>query len=473
MSQLATQIEGASAMQMYDIHKVSENLVLGVLRELYGWRHLRNLNSTERANFPGIDLADDVAGVAIQVTATPNLEKIKSTIETFLAHGLSKQYQRLVVYVLGRKQASYSQEAIDRAAKGQLTLDASKDILDHRDVCGVAVDVDPKQLAAALDVVRSYMRGGVAKGLGSEDFNPPAAPPERVNLNLVEVYFPLTLYIADLRDDLEAFKSRKVRNERKLVREALATLNLRVPSDYEVSERQLITFHPLDDTHGPFAELIELGTVTPLQAREFYEANEDRERIFKSLLRCTLQQKLYKHGVRWKYEDGLFIFVPWANDDLLREENWVGQRAAKRVVYERKLNKKDPNKTFLCKHLAFAADFVFSAGRWYIAITPDWYFSFGDDFRRSAYADANLSWLKRKEVNSTVAGHFRFLTSWLAALDQDDLFASIKSPAANLSLGETVLFSNHPALPDDTWLPLRDESDNGEDGQTAGLFESL
>ena len=41
MSQLATQVEAASAMQMYDIHNVSENLVLGVLRELYGWRHLR------------------------------------------------------------------------------------------------------------------------------------------------------------------------------------------------------------------------------------------------------------------------------------------------------------------------------------------------------------------------------------------------------------------------------------------------
>lgn len=473
MSQLATQVEAASAMRMYDINKVSENLVLGVLRELYGWRHLRNLNSTERANFPGIDLADDVAGVAIQVTATSTLDKIRSTIETFLAHELDKKYKRVVVYVLSRKQASYSQDGIDRAAKGQFKLDASNDILDHRDVCGVAADVDPMRLIAALEVVRAYMRGGVAKGLGEEDFNPPVSPPERVHLNLVEIYFPSTLYIADLRDDLEAFKAKKVRNERKKVGEVLRSMGLRAPSDYEVSGRQLIAFHPLDDTHGPFAQLIELGTVTPLQAREFYRANEDRERVFKSLLRFTLQQKLYKHGVRWKHEDGLFIFVPWAESDLIREENWVGQRASKRAVYERKLNKKDPNKTFLCKHLAFAVDFVFSAGRWYVAITPNWYFSFGDDFRRSAYADANLSWLKRKEVNSTVGGHFRFLTAWLSALDQDDLFESVKSPAATLSLGETVSFSNHPALPDDTWLPLRDESDDGEEGQTAGLFETL
>jgi hypothetical protein len=473
MSQLATQVEAASAMQLYDIHKVSENLILGVLRELYGWRHLRNLNATERANFPGIDLADDVAGVAIQVTATPTLDKIKSTIETVLRHGLNKKYQRVVIYVLGRKQARYSQDAIDRAANGQIKLDTGKDILDHRDVCGVAVDADPKQLVAALEVVRTYMRGGVAKGLGEEDFNPPASATERVNLNLVEVYFPSTLYIADLRDDLEAFKSKKVRNERKMVRGALGSMNLRAPSDYEVSGHQLITFHPLDETHGPFAQLIELGTVTPLLAREFYGANEAREHVFKSLLRFTLQQKLYKHGVRWMHEDNLFVFVPWADADLLREETWVGQRTSKRRVYERKLNKKDPNKTFLCKHFAFAADFVYSAGRWYVALNPDWYFSFGDDFRRSAYADANLSWLKRKEVNRTVADHFRFLTSWLSALDQEDLFESIKSPASTMSLGEAVSFSNHPALPDDTWLPLRDDADESEADQNTGLFETL
>lgn len=460
-------------MQMYDLHKVSENLVLGVLREIYGWRHLRNLNSTEGKNFPGIDLADDIEGVAIQVTATPTLEKVKSTVETFLKHGFDKRYQRVIVFVLGRKQTSYSQDAIDRAGDGKFRLDANRDILDQSDICSAAAEVEPKQLAAALEVVRAYMRGGVASGLGEEDFNPPASPPERVNLNLVEVYFPTTLYVADLRTDIEEFKSKRLRNERKMVRKALEMLNLRAPSDYEVSAGQLITFHPLDDTHGPFAQLIELGTVTPLQAREFYGADTDRERIFKSLLRFTLQQKLYKHGVRWKHEDSLFIFVPWAGGDLIREENWVGQRASKRTVYERKLNKKDPNKTFLCKHLAFAVDFVFSVGRWYIAITPDWYFSFGDDFRRSAYADANLSWLKRKEVNSTVGGHFRFLAAWLSALDQDDLFESIKSPAATLSLGETVSFSNHPSLPDDTWLPLRNDSDDGEEGQTVGLFETL
>ncbi|WP_238500772.1 SMEK domain-containing protein [Ralstonia insidiosa] len=105
MAQLEKQVEASSAMGSFDIHKVSEGLVLGVLRELYGWTGLRNLNATEKANFPGIDLADDHAGVAVQVTGTPTLDKIKTTIETFLKHGLEKRYRRLITYVLVRKQS--------------------------------------------------------------------------------------------------------------------------------------------------------------------------------------------------------------------------------------------------------------------------------------------------------------------------------------------------------------------------------
>lgn len=472
MSQLVTQVEASSAMGHFDIHKVSEGLVLGVLRELYGWQKLRNLNTEDRVNFPGIDLADDDAGVAIQVTGTPTLEKIKGTVETFLLHNLDQRYQRLVVYVLTRKQASYSQDAIDRVASGRISIKSSDDVLDMRDICAKAASVEPRELAAALDVVRAYMRGGVATGLSEEDFDPSLSTLERVNLNLIEVYFPQQLYIADLREDVGLAKGKRARNERKLIRETLTQLNLRVPSGYEVSGRQLITFHPLDDSQGPFARLIELGTVTPLRPSEFYGVDEDRERIFKSLLRFTLQHKLFKHRVQWMHEDGLFAFLPHNDNEYLREETWIGHKKNTRRVYERKLNKNDPNKTFICKHFAFSADFLRNDGQWYVALTPDWYFSFGEDYRRSRYADESLKWLKKKEVNRTVSDHFRFLSSWLAALDQEDLFAATVGQATVLTFGDMVHFDNHPALSDESWLPVRDPSDDDEDSPIKGLFDT-
>lgn len=471
MSQFVTQVEASSAMGHFDTHKVSENLVLGLLRELYGWKNLRNLNSDEQVNYPGIDLADDSLRIAVQVTGTPTLGKVKGTIETFLSHDLDKRYQRLVIYVLTRKQSSYSQDAIDRVSSGRISLKWEDDIVDMGDICAKAANVAPRQLTAAIEIIRAYMRGGISAGLSASDFDPPTVSTERVNLNLVEIYFPQRLFVADLRDDIASQKGSRNRNQRKKLRETLTQLNLRVPSDYEVSSNQLITFHPLDDSQGPFARLIDLGTVTPLQPREFYGASEDSERIFKSLLRFTLQYRLFKHKIQWMHEDGLFVFLPKENADLLREETWTGLKTNTRRVYERKLNKNDPNKTFICKHFAFAADFLQGDGRWYVALTPDWYFSYGDDYRRSRFADESIKWLKAREVNRTVSDHFRFLSSWLAALDNDDLFASITDQTVALTFGDIVHFDNHPALPDESWLPLRDSLDNGEDSPIKDLFD--
>jgi hypothetical protein len=52
LAQLAVEIETSSAMQLYDINKVSENLVLGLMRELFGWNQLRNLNTGREDQFP-------------------------------------------------------------------------------------------------------------------------------------------------------------------------------------------------------------------------------------------------------------------------------------------------------------------------------------------------------------------------------------------------------------------------------------
>ncbi|HHW2311268.1 TPA: SMEK domain-containing protein, partial [Pseudomonas aeruginosa] len=98
IAQLRHEIEAASAMGQFDAHKISENLMCGLLRELCGWTDLRNLNR-EQANFPGIDLADDTRRVAVQVTATADIGKVKYTLEQFLSRDLHQRYDRLIVYV--------------------------------------------------------------------------------------------------------------------------------------------------------------------------------------------------------------------------------------------------------------------------------------------------------------------------------------------------------------------------------------
>ena len=76
-------------------------------------------------------------------------------------------------------------------------------------------------------------------------------------------------------------------------------------------------------------------------------------------------------------------------------------------------------------------------------------------------------------MNRTVADHFRFLNAWLSNLDQDDFFESTKGPATSMSFADIVSFASHPHLPDDAWLPFRDETDDDAGTHGNGLFDSL
>lgn len=91
-------------MGLTDHNTIAEDLICGLMREVLGFRELRNLNATERANFPAIDLADFGAKISVQVTGTASLSKIKGTLGKFVKHSLPCSFDRVIVYILSRKQ---------------------------------------------------------------------------------------------------------------------------------------------------------------------------------------------------------------------------------------------------------------------------------------------------------------------------------------------------------------------------------
>lgn len=473
LSGLVTQMEGNSAMGLTDLPVLAEGVVLGLFRELWDLPNLRNLNATEQKNYPGIDLADSGKRVAVQVTATSTLDKVKDTVKTFLAHGLEKHYDTLLIYVLTRKQGSYSGRAIEALLQGRLVFNAEEHVLDYKDLLSKAAHLPPARVSAALDVVLSYVRGGKKAGLANEDFDPPGSS-ETVDLNLVGIQFPSTLYLAELQTTVQpSRKGGKPPNMRNVVREELKSLHGAAPTDFEVRSRQVITFEPLEDTGHVFSSVIDQGTVTPISTVEYAGIDQDHERILKSLLRRCLQNKLFRKRVQWMHEEELFVFMPLEDHDPSREEAWVGKRKSSRVVFERKMNRTDPTKTLMCRHFAFSVEFLRVDSRWFVALTPDWYFSHGDGFQRSNFADENLSWIKRRENNQTVGGHFRFLVSWLKSLEAEDLFQERHASANQLSFSDRVQFTNHPTLADGSWLPMKyDHIDESDAQRSSRLFDS-
>lgn len=134
MSKFVAQIEEENGMGMFDINRISEDVLIPLLSEVYGHKNLENLNVSEGANFPAIDLGDKETKTAYQITSDPRAGKIKETLEKFVKHKLYEKYDRLVIYILTKKQSSYKGTGFEEIIGDKFCFDKENDILDHQDL---------------------------------------------------------------------------------------------------------------------------------------------------------------------------------------------------------------------------------------------------------------------------------------------------------------------------------------------------
>jgi hypothetical protein len=132
MSRFVAQIEMGSRSGRTDLNKDAETILIPLLNEVYGWS-LTNLNS-QRNNYPSIDLADEAAGLSIQVTATPTPDKVKKTLRKFIEHNQYLKYPRLIIFILRHKEKSYPNASIQGIVQSKFDFEPQRDILDHCDV---------------------------------------------------------------------------------------------------------------------------------------------------------------------------------------------------------------------------------------------------------------------------------------------------------------------------------------------------
>jgi len=469
-----TKIKGAKAMGRTDINHVSEIVMVPLLSRIYGYKKLRCLNYTEYFNYPGVDLADDEAQIAIQVTASTDSEKIKDTLEKFSRHELYKKYKHLQVYILTEKQRSYSGKGFEELIQGKFQFDKDRDILDYRDLLARINTLQVNEATKVLETLEA--------NFGRREFSlfdyAEEKQTEKAILNLLEVSFPEVLYQAEVGFDrkqiIKNSKNSKYRvfnksPQRDIARAALEQEGLKFAVDWEAHEKKIITFHDLYDSDLPLSKVIDPGTIKTMKPADFFahkgEIDEDRERVFKSLLRRCLQQKLYRQGVKWQNQESLFIFGP-GEDDFVREEKWVGQKEGERTVFKQVMNKKNPEKTYYCQHFGFRVHYKRFGKQWYLLISPDWFFSY-DGYRRSFYHEERVSGLKRMENTMAVYNHFRFISYFLKNRKSPDLFDNGNNNHREypfLSFGRYVDFDDAPLLNDESWNPPKLKEDKKAEG---------
>jgi hypothetical protein len=503
----AYQAKAYSAAGKTDFNKVSEDVLVPLFRLIFELPDLRNLNIETKVNFPGIDLADDIARVAFQVTATSDSQKIKDALKTFVEKGLYENYSRLVFYIITEKKESYPEKAIADIVQGRFDFNVKTDIIDFRDL---VKRCNQFQLDKASKIFR-ILEANFGRGDYSVFSEKQAEPFEEVHLNLVEFDFPDKLYVADLLIDRNeivqnARGALKMKDPtRTIIRHyILEQLKLDFFSGWHLHKNQLITFHNLRDEETFLSRIIDEGSIEPINTESFYlvrgKVDEDKERVFKTLLRKTLQEQLYKQNVEWQFHEGLFIFIEngrekktakWVNrkkdDEVVREqltifkryERWVGEKESSRAVLERVMKTDTPDEVWYYKHRAFEARFKHIDKKWFLLILPDWFFSH-DGFHKSQFHADDLKWLKRKANTGIVFTDFRFILFFLKNTGRG--FFQAKNNKSLFQLGEIVSFENAPFLYDDAWNPPEEKKRKKKVGEEeeapertngqSGLFDS-
>lgn len=122
------EVEGFNASNLYDINIHAEGFLIPVLNEVFGLR-LENLNSTQKKNFPAVDLADFKNKVAFQVTATADPDKIKTTLEKFKDHKLNEVFDVLYIYIITHKKEKYNDEKLRQYLPNDFVFQAAENVI--------------------------------------------------------------------------------------------------------------------------------------------------------------------------------------------------------------------------------------------------------------------------------------------------------------------------------------------------------
>lgn len=147
LTEVSHKVKSRAGLQLFDLNHYLEDFFKDILNITYGYK-LKNLNG-DRSNNPGLDLGDEGAKVAFQVTSTKTSDKINKTLKK--AAGQVSKFPTIYVLILQDKQGSYS--GIDAELAKPFAFDADEHILDIGDVLKTVLSLPFDRLQELFDLV--------------------------------------------------------------------------------------------------------------------------------------------------------------------------------------------------------------------------------------------------------------------------------------------------------------------------------
>lgn len=280
-------------------------------------------------------------------------------------------------------------------------------------------------------------------------YKPPLRKQEELVSNLLPVRsFPETLYLAEtpFRTPAQLFGW-------------FADNDIRGDREWILRNERILTFHDLREP--PWTEVSDRGTVEEFAASEWFESDDpDKLREWVELLNHTLAAKLSREGIWQRREHHRYVYYfrcGWHSDRRFYGYKSHLQKTRREVV--RPLKSKT-TKEFACyRHSAIEGRFHRFEKRWYLEITPTYFFT-RDGSKMYKYHSEQLAGIKRLEHNPAVCGQ---LIMWEKLLtDRGDLF---RQEYPWMTFDGLKRFQVQNGIPDDLWLPLKDQAGVSFDGE--------
>lgn len=414
MSRFRTEVETCASLNLYDINIHGENVIIPILNKIYGL-NLVNANYEEK-NASAIDLIDKENRIAIQVTSTSSIDKIKHTLEQYVKYRKNKEFDRLIIYILTKRQKSYSIDSINKIVNDHFEFSIDNDILDYENLLkevGSWISLSKQQeflhlLQAEFSDEKISQRRYLLE-------NKDTIVQEVIYPNILEVKLPEILYMGKLSVDRDEvikksweteYKLKKSAPEKKVVGRALEFMGIPYVKDWHVFEGSIISFKPLNDINEPLSRLAETGTVEEYNTEEF-SSSFKYENALSQLIDNCLQELLSYKSIQWLRRERMFRFRP-IGIPRERKIQWKNKKMATRSVVTEVWNKEKTQITHF-RQMSFKMQSFMSENKWYIAITPTWSFTY-NGYQSHKLESKLITDKKMLEKNSAVYQHFMFIS---------------------------------------------------------------
>ena len=243
-----------------------------------------------------------------------------------------------------------------------------------------------------------------------------------------------------------------------------------LPAEIVYSGNQIYTVHDPKTAAG-FGAICDSHSADWLSFDECFDVTDPAafrhasELLFKCLQGFSQSVGLaYKHNKRVEHR---LFFAPYVKSGRAeggyskqrRHFRSGDHRSARLRSLVSPLDRKGEGKIKGLKHHAFHAEFHWFEDRWYLQISPTYFYTIDGVREKRSSADL-LSGIKRLERNRAIYGNLRMWEEVLLAGEDGDL---IRTPYRHLRLGPLLSFPAEIGIVDDAWKTPVDAALEAED----------